>query len=241
MTLVARLESATRALIAIEISDQVQVLPVPCWSDGEAVWTALPGAGPLVGALRAAPGFAVRAGEVVGRGSARVFGPHDPIGLLVHGPIVSTAMGALVLRHPGELRHALELLPVRIALDEPWILEPPPVTPGIAPALPAQVPAEVRRRLSGLSGVLVALPGVGGVELVPAVWGAGFALGEAFRASAGVEVAAVVTDGEAGVALTGELDRSGSLLPVHASWWSGGRAGAAALPPASRGAVILPD
>jgi hypothetical protein len=239
MTLDARLENATRCLLALEIAGRVKVVPLPCWSDGDSLWTALRGAGPVVGALRAAQSFAVSAADVLARGSVRIFSPEDPVGLLLHGPVVSMAMSALALRHPGELRHAFALLPVRIALDDPWIPGPLPVGPGIAPALPAVVPADIRRRLSGQRQVLVVTRDAGGVEFFPAAWGAGFALDGA--AAPGTELTAVVTDDDAGVALSGELTAAGALHPVHAIWWSGGRSGEAPLPAAPRGAVVLPD
>jgi hypothetical protein len=240
MTLDAQLDRATRCLLAIATDEQVQVVPVPCWSDGEALWTALPGSDPILGPLRAG-GFAVSAGRLIARGTVRVFGPHDPLGLLVHGPVISMAMAALVLRHPAELRRAVQLQPVRITLDGTWAPLPPPVPPGIAPALPALVPAEIRRRLSGTREVLVAAPVEEGVELVPAVVGAGFALDGLHPLPPGTPAALVVADHAVGVALAGELDGGGALHADHATWWSGDRTDAAPLPAAPRGGVELPD
>ena len=237
------LENATRCVLAIAAEGAPKLVPAPCWSDGDGLWTVLPA--PVAGALREAPACAMGVDGHVVRGTARVFTPDDPVGLLVHGPLVSAAMTALALRHPRELIRAPWLRPVRVVIGEAAATgaggESPTVPPGIAPALPSLIPADIRRRLSGRRHVLVATAPPGEVRLDPAVWGAGFTLhGDLPRDPDTPAAVAVIAD-DTGVTLTGEFDANGSLRPLEASWWDGLRAGSASLPAPPRGAVQLPD
>ncbi|MGH8901747.1 MAG: hypothetical protein ACRDYA_08690 [Egibacteraceae bacterium] len=233
-------------------------MSLPCWSDGEALWLAPPGSHPVVDALRRAPDCAVwiggSGGGVAATGLARVFGAGDPIGLFAHGPVIVLALAALAVHHPREAIRAW--LPphlsiaVRLALRELRTVAPSSSPgPGIAPALPAVVPADVRRRLSGLRDVVVAGEGAAGLHIGHATWSAGFVLDGSLPAAPGASVAVAVEagahqgvhQGAVGVALSGELDARGALRPVQASWWSGPHSGTAPLSRPSRGAVTLPD
>lgn len=260
MTLDPKLTEATRCLVAVHTAqDGPQLVSLPCWSDGEALWLAPPGSHPVVDALRHAPDCAVwiggGGGGVAATGLARVFGAGDPIGLLAHGPVIALALAALALHHPGEAMRAW--LPphlsiaVRLALRELRTVDPSP-SPGrgIAPALPAVVPADVRRRLSGLRDVVVASEGAAGLRVGHATWSAGFVLaGDLPTAPGAAIVVAVeagarqggVRQGAVGVALSGELDARGALRPVRASWWRGPHSGTAPLSSQPPGAVTLPD
>ncbi|MGH8932422.1 MAG: hypothetical protein ACRDZO_17810 [Egibacteraceae bacterium] len=247
MTLELELQNTTRCLVGFRARDAPQLGSVACWSDGEALWIAVPARSSLAAGLRAAPSCAIGIGagtglKILASGAARVFTPDDLVGLLFHGPIVTAAMAALALRHPREVTRGWPLVPARIAVDEATAVEAPLPPPGIAPALPEIIPADIRRDLSGIRQILMATEGHDGVQLAPATWGAGFTIDPQAQSRPGASVAvAAGSPGGTGVVLTGELDTRGALLPAHASWWGGGRSGAAPLPPAPRGAVRLPD
>lgn len=241
MTAELELQDATRCLVAFRAGDVPQLGSVACWSDGGALWIAAPARGPLVAGLRAASRCAIGIGAgVTGRGIARVFTPDDLVGWMFHGPAVTAAMAAFAVRHPREVTRGWPLVPVRIGIEEATATEELIPGPGIAPGLPEAVPAGIRRDLSGLRQVLVATEGPDGIRLARATWGAGFVLD--VEAGPGEPVAVVAGwPGDRGVALTGKLDGRGALCPTHASWWDGSRSGSAPLPPAPRGAVLLPD
>ncbi len=242
MTLELELQNTTRCLVGFRALDAPQLGSVACWSDGEALWIAVPVRSSLAAGLRAAPSCAIGIGAgMVARGAVRVFTPDDVVGLLLHGPVVTAAMAALALRHPREVTRGWPLVPARIAVDEATAVEAPLPPPGIAPALPEVIPADIRRDLSGIRQILVATEGHDGVQLAPATWGAGFTIDPAARSMRGAPVAAAAMVADSGVVLTGEMDARGRLRPTHASWWGGGRSGATPLPAAPRGAVQLPD
>lgn len=251
-TLDPQLAEVTRCLIALSSAQGTpQFVSLPCWSDGEALWLARTGADPVAQALTSTPDCAVwmgGAGQAAGleaTGLARVFGVGDPLGLLIHGPVVAVAMAALAAHHPREVTSAwLPLRPpvaMRLALSELRTAEPPPAGLGIAPALPEVVPADIRRHLSGRRDVIVAAERASGLRVERAIWSAGFALDGDLPVAPGASIVVAVEDGAVGAALSGELDARGALRPAQASWWSGPRSGSAPLPPPPRGAVTLPD
>lgn len=252
MTLESRLENATRCLLAYRDPDGPRLVSTPCWSDGDALWIAARADGGLIAGLRQAPMCGVGIDlELIASGTARVFGPHDLFGLIVHGLTISAAMAALSIHHPREVARGWLLgsgpkwAAARVGIDRAWAVEPMAPPPGIAPGLPEVVPADIRRRLSGLRHVLVAADSSEGLRIAPAVWGAGFVLfidaGYPLPASPGTPLAVAVAVDGVGVTLTGDLDGRRALRPCHASWWDGGRTGSAALPTPPRGAVRLPD
>jgi hypothetical protein len=258
MTLDPKLAEATRCLVAFRaVVGAPRFVSLPCWSDGEALWLALAGSDPVVGALRRAPTCEVWIGDpsagLAATGLARIFDAADPLGLLTHGPVIVLAMAAVAVRHPRAvarawlpLRQLALPVAVRLALSELRAVEDvAPPHPGIAPALPDVIPADVRRRLSGLRDVVVAGEGVSGLRIEHATWSAGFVLAGDLPASRGASIAVAVQadsrQGAIGVALSGELDARGALRPARASWWHGLRSGTAPLSTPPPGAVILPD
>lgn len=252
MTLESQLENATRCLLAYHGTEGPQLVSTPCWSDGDALWIAAQASGGMIAGLRQAPTCGIGIGlALLASGTARVFGPHDLFGLIAHGLTVCAAMAALSVRHPREVARgwllggSSRLAAVRVGIDRAWAVEPPAPPPGIAPGLPEVVPADIRRRLSGLRHVLVAAGSTDGIRVTPAVWGAGFVLdagaGYPLPADPGAPLAVAVTADGVGVTLTGDLDGRRALRPCHAAWWGDGRTGSAALPTLPRGAVQLPD
>jgi hypothetical protein len=275
MTLDPRIENATSCLVAYRWGHGPQIASVPCWSDGTALWMAVAAADPLAAGLREAPGCRIGVGTgLVASGTARVFSFDEPLALLVHSPVICSALAALALHHARDLargwlqqglRPPPRLVAVRVGIDEVEAVETLALPPGIAPGLPDVVPADIRRRLSGLRHVLVAAEGPGGaaeelngaagaldeaerpreIVLVPATWGAGFSLdagpADPLPTGLGTPLAVAVTAGDVAVTLTGTLDERRALRPVHARWWDGARSGAAVVPSPLRGAVQLPD
>jgi hypothetical protein len=174
-----------------------------------------------------------------------VFHAGDPLGLLTHFPVIALALAGLAIHHSREIvRPWLPLrlpLAVRLALRDLRAAEPPPSSPGIAPALPEVVPADIRRSLSGLRDVVVAGRSAAGLNLEHARWSAGYVLAGDLPALPGHSIAVAVEASGAGVALSGELDARGALQPAQVSWWSSTCSGSAPVSPPPRGAVTLPD
>jgi hypothetical protein len=118
---------------------------------------------------------------------------------------------------------------------------------GVAPPLPAVVPADVRRALAGRRAVLVA-HGTHRPHLVPATWGEGLTLlGPNGRALDLAGPVAVTVDtgaerpGEArGLTLQGTL-AGGRLTAGRATWWRGLRLESADVPPTPARGVVLPE
>lgn len=252
MTLNPNPIEATRCLVAFRSTQgRLQLTSFPCWSDGEALWLAPPSSDPVAQALTRMPDCAVWISEagLVATGLARVFRAGDPLGLLAHSPVIALVIAALAIHHPREIvRPWLPLrlpIAVRLALHDVRAAAPPPSSPGIAPALPEVVPAEIRRHLSGLRDVVVAGQSVAGLGLGHATWSAGFLLDGDLPALPGDPIAVAVEagsrQGAVGVALSGKLDARGALRPAQASWWSDTCSGTAPLSPSPRGAVTLPD
>ncbi|HWH32266.1 MAG TPA: hypothetical protein VNU01_06300, partial [Egibacteraceae bacterium] len=195
-------------------SARLLALASPAWWDGAGVWMLAPMlAAGAPEALRGRPPCALLLDDGDGglalRGSARLFGLHDPVGLALHAPAIAGAMAALALRGAATLRRALPgTLPrepaLRVAADamEPFAVAAPRAAGGgIAPALPADVPPDVRRDLAGVRDVVVLA--AGSILTQRAVWGAGLSLGGA-RVAAG-RAAVVARSGRTGLALEGEV------------------------------------
>jgi Pyridoxamine 5'-phosphate oxidase len=223
--------------------------PMAFWSDGSSLWMSTPAVSVKARALLARPDCAVyvpgnNGGPgAVARGRARIFGLHDPLGLAVHGPLVTTAMGMLASRNAGTILGYVQdaravpsrfrprnRVAVRLKIDDVLPVADPEPAAGIAPALPTVVSPEVRRALAGRRTVTVAVeqPGVG-LWLRPAVWGAGFELDfqDRDRLLSGAPAAVHVgTDpgnrptSVVGLSLFGEID-GGRLRPSRATWWEG--------------------
>lgn len=215
------------------------VLVSPAWSDGVHLWLVAASveqafAGGDVSALLAGPSGT----RAVARGSVRAYGLHDPVGLALHGAAVATALGALALRSAGAVRRALPA-PFALRLDvEALTVLAEGTSEGIAPALPAVVPSEIRRALAGVRDIVVTRPG-GGVEA--ARWGGGFVLeGSWDRSWSDGPAAAVLAapGGGIGLALEGEL-ADGILRPARALWWHDGAVAEAAVSAAVT--FVLPE
>lgn len=234
------LETVTAATLLAWTRDgdgqRLTVLPSPAWSDGAHLWLvaasvehAFLGAG--VSALLAGPD-GVRA---VARGNVRAYGLHDPVGLALHGAAAATALAALALRAAGAVRRALPA-PFALRLDiETATVLADGTGEGIAPALPAIVPSEVRRRLAGVRDIVITRPLHGTVE--PARWGGGFLVEGSWPDGPAAAVLAA-PGGTTGLALEGEL-AGGALRPARAVWWHDGVVAEA--PATPRVTFVLPE
>lgn len=223
------LEQATRGLLmAWDDTGVAQVTASAVWWDGDGLWlmvtqTADSPEAPRNGesAVVLLPATSGR-GPVALRGTLRVYGFHDPMALVLHWPAVIAATSALALRGaPGPWRtRARGLSPRQLALRV--VAESIEVSARIeaatmTPALPVEVPAEVRRALAGVRQVTMFGPGVAAISNV--TWGPGLALD-----GAGVRpgpAAVIADDGEtAGIVLQGHVDAQGVLRPQRVRWWS---------------------
>lgn len=230
-------------------------MPLPFWFDGAGLWLLCAAVGPLATALRADERCAVgvrAAGHAVSlQGRARVLGAHDPLGLALHAPAIGLALAGAALKHAPDLagyardvarvpltRWPAGLAVLRIVADAARLVEPPAPGPGMAPALPAVVPADLRRRLSGRREAVVATPGP---RVAFATWSAPMALGmHPPDLAASAAAAAVVLDGhDVALALHGPL-HEGTLTPVTARWWRGAESGETDVPTAFD-SVVVPD
>lgn len=264
------LERVARCVLAFSGQRGPVISPMAFWSDGASLWMATPAQSVKAAALRHRPQCAVHVpaidgtGEdVVLRGHARVYGLHDPLGLALHGPIISAAMTALASRNAGTILGYVQdarqvparfrphnRVAVRIAIDDAETLPAMEPGPGVAPALPTVVAPEIRRALSGRRTVSVATQNpAGDVAVGPAVWSAGYTLRFPAGRTPFVPCAAAVHVGEdvqgrptdvAGLTLTGRLDED-RLEVRRATWWEGFRLHTADVPPPARSTLVLPD
>jgi hypothetical protein len=229
----AVLTAARWCVLAWEEVGAPAAAPSLCWSDGAGLWLAVP-----AGAADAAAGKPWAAWippledggpGVAVAGSGRLFGAGDPVGLLLHGAPLSTAAVLLATRNRAM---ALQLPRTRLGRLTIHRLRgelPPPPGPGMGPALPAAVPAGLRRLLAGTRSVLV-VTGTGdrgeGVALTPATWSAGFHLDTAEPVPSGTATVVVISATSAQplpaahLALTGDVT-DGRLAPRRATWWTG--------------------
>lgn len=258
------LDAATWCLLGFRAPAGPGFAPLPFWSDGRALWATLADDSPPAQALAADPeavAYVRPAGAgdaVVVHARARVFSLSDPVGLSVHGPVIAGAMAALALRHSGtlatsaarvrrqSLRAALRRrVAVRLAEAGAVRVALPPLPAGVAPALPAAVPSDVRRNVAGQRRVVVV---DGDLGLEPATWDDGLTLSRAGRplAMAGPVAVAVDTDaadrdGLRAFVLHGTLGAQGRLRPVAATWWRGAEQETVRLPASPTSGVTLPD
>lgn len=258
------LEGGARCLLAHGRARPPALVPLACWYDGETLWAlGAPGWPPAGG--QGAVHVRCGGGAVVATGHIRVLSISDPLALAVHAPAIAGALAGLALHDPSALlgaAGAAVLPPQRRGLRELAVLrvrlsgvaavpdgQPPP---GIAPALPPAVPADVRRTLAGVRRVVVARGGEGAggpVEFVPGWWDQRFALVRAAdgRPLAGDEPVAVAVDVEgepgarveAGLILSGRL-RGGVLEAERATYWRGYGVETVDLPPAPSD-LVMPD
>jgi hypothetical protein len=271
------LDDAKRAVLAWPGRTVPLLAPMAFWWDGHHVWVSTPGDSAKVRALRADPGCRLyvppddgaagptAAGALL-TGRARVFHLGDPLGLGIHAGVLAAAQAALMVKNAPSMagyvvdagRVPTRFLPVnrvlvRITVEDRVDVVPPPPPPGIAPALPTAVPPEIRRKLSGRRQVVLATQVDGGVGLLPAVWGAGFAL----TVPAGMRVdegtpAAVVLDHDpgfrptevAGVTLSGTVRRRGPQVVLDLTrvrWWDGFHLDAAEVTADRTDTIVIPD
>lgn len=262
----AVLERGARCLLACAGAAGPLVVPSAYWYDGEALWTVAAAGAPEVPALErdGACAVHVRAGldAVIARGRARLLSLHDPLGMLLRAPAITGAMAALALRDPSAtlgsamdaVLHPSRLVPqnarvLHIRLSEATAVPDGEAPPGVAPALPAAVPADVRRALAGGRRVVVARTGAAGVDLLPGWWDQHFGLvrspdREPVRGGAQVAVAVDIEAGPTtrdgvGLVLHGSLDGA-TLRPERATFWRGARIETVELPAAPT-AIELPD
>ena len=238
------------------------------WSDGASLWMSTPAVSVKARALRRRPQCSIYVAPPDGAtdgmllaGRVRIYGLHDPLGLAVHGAVVSTAMTALAARNAGTLLGYAQdatavpsrfrphnRVAVRFAIDDVRPVRLPEAAPAVAPALPAVIPASVRRAVTGQRHVVLATGVASGtVAVTPAVWGAGFSLhlpaGDSLP-SGGPATVYAGTDPRGrptqvvGLSLAGEVDGE-RLRPQRATWWEGFELRTVDLP--ARQSVILPD
>jgi hypothetical protein len=241
------LGESTRCLLAVRGAHGALLSRAPSWYDGAGLWTttsastvkaALPRRDSVCAAYLP-PLEGEEEGAVV-RGSARVFGLHDPLGTVLHWPTISAAMIALAARNAGAVleyvQHAARaparVVPgnsvvIRIPAEEVRRVTWPHPVPGVAPALPPVIPAEVRRAVGGRRRVVLAAADTD-LLVTPAVWGAGFALqlpGDVVLAE-GAPAQVVVEEERGGrpaigLAVRGVVDGRGALTPERYTWWQG--------------------
>lgn len=246
------------------------VLPVASWSDGQALWMSAPTAilpaaasDPDGEQVAYVPPLQVHEPGLLVHGRIRVYSLDDPLRLALHAPTISAAMAALATRHAGAVLGAVgeaacaphRWLPrnravMRLVVHARREVDQPDVGPGVAPALPPVVPATVRRGLAGLRRVVLVFGDPGDLRATPAVWGPGFVLRTppTLRPDPGTRVvAAVDVEGRqaprrpVGLALHGEVDAGGRLVPARVTSWCGPETVSAAVAGPVAGGVVLPD
>jgi hypothetical protein len=197
-------------------------------------------------------------------GSARIFDLADPVGLLLHAPAISAALAALALTHRSAIAAYVRQVPrvpaawmpqdrvlIRIRIDRARSRLTPQNVTGVGPALPTDVPAGVRRALTGERHVTVALQDAGTLVMQPAVWGRGFQLDMGASVLPDADVPASILVGQhldAGPArrvallLRGTIGDGARFRPARATWWEGFTSGSAALRDlATTPGIVLPD
>lgn len=262
------LDAAGHCVLAFAERGEPVLVPMPFWSDGSALWLSLQSDSREVAALRRNATSAVYIARdedtvaTVVRGQPRVFGLHDPVGLALHGAVISAAMAALVARHAGEVagfvqdasRVPARLLPrnrvaVRIPIDARQETPRPDPGPGVAPALATVIPASVRRAVAGRRQVALATIFSGRLDVGPAAWSAGYRMiaPPQRRLDIGAPAAVLVHSdpqnrptATAGLVLTGVLQSGGTFKPERATSWSGFELRTVDVPAERRG-IVLPD
>ncbi len=263
------LDARRRCLLAFHGETGPILAPMAYWSDGEHLWMSTSGSTLKVDRLRQDVGCAlyvpgVDGAGVCAQGTVRIFSAADPLGLVLHGPAIAGAMTALAASNASSIagyvqdvaKVPLRFMPqnrvvLRVRLTEIAVVEEPEKGPGIAPALPTVVPSDVRRILGGERHVVVAVD-TPRLEVLPAVWGAGFALtapaGRTFVPGARAAVA-IDDDGEGrpteviGLSMRGTISSTGVLEATRVTWWEGFELTTADVPAraAAGGGIVLPD
>jgi hypothetical protein len=265
------LDQATRCLVAYRVSDGPAMTPMACWSDGGGLWMTTSRRAAKVSALRRDPRCAVwieppdpTEPGVALDCTARVFDRSDPLGLALHGPTISAALAALAVTHRSSLTGYVRDLPqlpvrwlptnrvlLRLRVDRARSRLAPQRRSGVGPVLPDELPAAVRRGVTGTRLVTLATQRGDALAVQPAIWGAGFQLDVGATAVPdGDTPACVVVDAHddprpstrRGVLLRGHVDRAMAFHPRRAVWWDGFQTGAAAVrPPSTASGITLPD
>lgn len=265
------LTQATRCLIAYRVSDGPAMTPMACWSDGGGVWMTTSQHAAKVAALRRDPRCALWIEPddptdpgVAIDGTARVYDLSDPVGLALHAPTISAALAALAVVHRATLAgyvRDLPLLPaqwmphnrvlIRVRVDRARSRLAPQRPVGVGPVLPTELPASVRRAVTGTRIVALALLHGDVLTVQPAVWGAGFRLdvGASAVPDPGTPACIVVDahddprpSGTLGVLLRGHVDAGFTFHPRRAVWWEGFTSQAVPVRPATTASgITLPD
>jgi len=263
----AALDAADRGLLAVAGRRGPLLTPMAAWWDGAALWMTTSADAAKVEVLRRDPrcAFAVvphrDAPGALATGTARILGPDEPLRLALHAPPIAGALTALALRNvPAVADYARRaaLVPSRWRLDQRVVLRvaveqldpllPPPHVLGVPPALPTELPREVRRKVGGRREVMVAVEGAP-PQLHAASWAGGHTL--AFphdttlppraRAAVAVDADAGRPSQVTGVVLHGTLERDGALAVDRATWWQGFTLETVDVAPASAAGITLPD
>lgn len=265
------LAQATRCLVAYRVSDGPAMTPMACWSDGGGLWMTTSRRAAKVRALRRDPRCAVwiepddpaEPGVAVD-GTARVYDLSDPIGLALHAPTISAALAAMAVTHRAALAGYARDLPqlparwmpqgrvlIRVRVDRARSRLGPQRRTGVGPLLPSELPAGVRRAVTGARLVTLAMQRGDALVVQPAVWNAGFALDLGVGAVPdGRTPACIVVDAhdqprpstKVGVLLRGHVDDGLVFRPRRAVWWEGFDASAGPIqPPTSASGITLPD
>lgn len=265
------LAQATRCLIAYRVSGGPAMTPMACWSDGGGLWMTTSRHAAKVAALRRDPRCAVwiepsdatEPGVSID-GSARVYDLSDPIGLALHAPTISAALAALALTHPSSIGGYVRDLPqlparwmpqqrvlLRVRVERARSRLAPQRRTGVGPVLPSELPAAVRRAVTGTRLVTLATQRHDTLAVQPAVWGSAFRLDVGAGAVPdGSTPACIVVDAHddprpstrIGVLLRGDVDAGFAFHPRRAVWWDGFATGATAVrAPSTASGITLPD
>lgn len=263
----AVLDSGSRCLLAFAGRRGPLLTPMAYWHDGDALWMTTAADTIKVRALEQDSTCAVlvpgpRVG-VIGHGSARVLSLHDPLGFVLRAPAITGALAGLALRNPATLlgyaRDAVRVpqrwaphnrVVLRVVLSEVEVTRTVDPPPGVAPPLPAAVPADIRRALAGERRIAVARVQDGpGIEVEPGWWDGAYNLTSAVTGMAvtGEGPVAVALDvdpesspmGVRGLVLHGRAD-DGAFQAERATYWRGFDIETVPVEPARR-RVVLPD
>lgn len=242
--------------------------PMVFWWDGSGLWMTASSERLRAAGLDTDPTCVAYVGPleagqegVILRGRVRIYRPGEPLGLLLHTPTISAAMAVLAVRNAdrllGQVRDAARIPPrlprprlvLRLSVDGLRTVDPPDVGSGVAPALPTDVPAEVRRALAGRRRVVLVYADEAGLQASPALWGAGYALTvpPSLTPPAGARaVVAVDMDPgprparRVGLAVHGTISE-GRLQPERATSWYGSSTETVKISASAPGGVTLPD
>ncbi|HUG86217.1 MAG TPA: pyridoxamine 5'-phosphate oxidase family protein [Euzebya sp.] len=267
------LDDAKRLVLAWPGRNLPILTPMAFWWDGQHVWFSTSGGSLKASALRRDASCAMYVPPVPGaedglmlRGTARVFHSGDPLGLAIHAGLLAAAQGALMVKHASSMmgyvvdapRVPIRFQPqqrvlVRVRVDDQVEVTQPAIGLGIAPALPTEVPPEVRRTLAGQRRIVLGTQIDGGIGLMPAVWGAGFSLTlpEGMGVAEGTAVTAVIDHAPGfrptevmGLSLSGSVAAGGpalKIVPSKVRWWSGFQLHSAELSGRPTDTIVIPD